>query len=108
MAITWSSDYLYVLAMLKTTPLVVTVGLSLTIPFAVIGDFILNKPVKLQVVGGALIVLTSFVVLGLDKTNTEEPTPLEAVQLEEEEPLSPIHEAEERQELALERGRPGR
>ncbi|KAJ7619142.1 hypothetical protein DFH06DRAFT_1235447 [Mycena polygramma] len=43
MVITLSSDYLYVLAMLKTTPLVVTVGLSLTIPLAVIGDFILGK-----------------------------------------------------------------
>lgn len=38
MAITLSSDYLYVLSMLKTTPLVVTIGLSLTIPFALLGD----------------------------------------------------------------------
>ncbi|CAE6471564.1 unnamed protein product [Rhizoctonia solani] len=34
MFITLSSDYIYVLAMLKTTPLVVTIGLSLTIPLA--------------------------------------------------------------------------
>ncbi len=36
MAITLSSDYIYVIAMLKTTPLVVTVGLSLTMPLAVL------------------------------------------------------------------------
>ncbi|KAF7347740.1 hypothetical protein MVEN_01531400 [Mycena venus] len=66
MAITLSSDYLYVLAMLKTTPLVVTVGLSLTIPLAVLGDFILGKFTRGQVIFGALLVLLSFVVVGLD------------------------------------------
>ncbi|KAJ6610110.1 hypothetical protein B0H10DRAFT_2062145, partial [Mycena sp. CBHHK59/15] len=66
MAITLSSDYLYVLAMLKTTPLVVTVGLSLTIPLAVLGDFILGKFTRGQVIFGAILVLISFVVVGLD------------------------------------------
>ncbi|KXN89921.1 hypothetical protein AN958_04925 [Leucoagaricus sp. SymC.cos] len=47
------SDYLYVLAMLKTTPLLVTVGISLTIPVAVLGDFILNSPTRGQVLAGA-------------------------------------------------------
>jgi len=32
-----------------TTPLVVTVGLGLTIPVAVIGDFFLGKPATAQV-----------------------------------------------------------
>ncbi|KAJ7038076.1 hypothetical protein C8F04DRAFT_367128 [Mycena alexandri] len=74
MAITLSSDYLYVLAMLKTTPLVVTVGLSLTIPLAVIGDFILGRFTRGQVIFGALLVLLSFVVVGLDneKVKTRE------------------------------------
>lgn len=86
MLITWSSDYLYVLAMLKTTPLVVTVGLSLTIPLAVIGDFFLNKPTKVQVIIGAVLVLASFVVVGLDKSNTDEKeeTLPEEEELEEE------------------------
>ena len=66
MAITLSSDYIYVLAMLKTTPLVVTVGLSLTIPLAVIGDFILGKFTRGQVIVGAILVLLSFVAIGLD------------------------------------------
>lgn len=72
MAITLSSDYIYVLAMLKTTPLVVTIGLSLTIPFAVVGDFILKKPSKLQVILGATIVLLSFVAVGLEDSNNKE------------------------------------
>ncbi|KAN0125193.1 hypothetical protein V8E52_001745 [Russula decolorans] len=66
MAITLSSDYIYVIAMLKTTPLVVTVGLSLTMPLAVLGDIGLQHPVKGQVVLGAALVLVSFVVIGLE------------------------------------------
>ena len=66
MAITLSSDYIYVIAMLKTTPLVVTIGLSLTMPLAVLGDLGLHHPVKGQVVLGAALVLVSFVVIGLE------------------------------------------
>ncbi|KAL0579111.1 hypothetical protein V5O48_002894 [Marasmius crinis-equi] len=66
MAITWSSDFLYVFAMLKTSPLVVTVGLSLTMPLAVVGDFFLGRPVPLQVIGGALLVLVSVVLVGME------------------------------------------
>lgn len=72
MAITLSSDYIYVLAMLKTTPLVVTVGLSLTIPLAVVGDFLLNKPSSAKVVMGALLVLVSFVVVGVAENEQHE------------------------------------
>ena len=66
MAITLSSDYIYVIAMLKTTPLVATIGLSLTMPLAVIGDIGLQHPVKAQVVLGAALVLVSFVVIGME------------------------------------------
>lgn len=66
MAITLSSDYFYVIAMLKTTPLVVTIGLSLTMPLAVLGDIVLQHPAKGQVVLGAALVLVSFVVIGLE------------------------------------------
>ncbi|CAA7266548.1 unnamed protein product [Cyclocybe aegerita] len=72
MAITLSSDYLYVLAMLKTTPLVVTIGLSLTIPCAVIGDFLLKRPAKGAVILGALLVLGSFVAIGWEDAHEEE------------------------------------
>lgn len=70
MAITLSSDYIYVLAMLKTTPLVVTVGLSLTMPLAVLGDIMLQHLVKAQVAVGATLVLVSFVVIGLEDAKT--------------------------------------
>ena len=74
MCITLSSDYIYVLAMLKTTPLVVTVGLSLTMPLAVMGDFILHKPIKLQVILGAAVVLLSFIIVGVENMK-EDKTP---------------------------------
>jgi len=72
MFITLSSDFIYVIAMLKTTPLVVTVGLSLTIPVAVAGDFLLGRTVKLMSLIGAFIVLGSFVVVGLEDSKNEE------------------------------------
>jgi len=70
MAITLLSDYVYVIAMLKTTPLVVTIGLSLTMPLAVVGDIALQHPVKAQVVLGAALVLVSFVIIGLEGSKT--------------------------------------
>lgn len=85
MAITLSSDFIYVIAMLKTTPLVVTIGLSLTMPLAVVGDFILKKPTKVQVIIGAAIVLLSFVAVGLeDSKNKEEEDLLSGRRLDEE------------------------
>lgn len=72
MAITLSSDYLYVLAMLKTTPLVVTVGLSLTIPFAVVGDFIRGRPSSLKIIIGAMLVLLSFIAIGIDNRDGDD------------------------------------
>ncbi|KAJ7070921.1 vacuolar membrane protein [Mycena amicta] len=89
MGITLTSDFIYVLAMLKTTPLVVTVGLSLTIPLAVIGDFLLSKFTRGQVIFGAILVLLSFVVVGLDneKVKSRE-DPIEEVAEEEDRPLS--------------------
>jgi solute carrier family 35 protein F5 len=70
MFITFTSDYLYVLAMLKTTPLVVTVGLSLTMPLAVIGDTILGKSVHGQVVLGALLVFIAFFMVGMSDSES--------------------------------------
>lgn len=73
MLITLSSDYIYVLAMLKTTPLVVTIGLSLTIPLAIIGDFFLKIPSTPQAIFGAILVLGAFVVIGVENSNSETP-----------------------------------
>ncbi|PCH33827.1 hypothetical protein WOLCODRAFT_135344 [Wolfiporia cocos MD-104 SS10] len=95
MAITLSSDYIYVLAMLKTTPLVVTIGLSLTMPLAVLGDFMLAKPAKAQVIVGAAVVLCSFILVGLEDARQDESQGLfpgqeeVAVRLEEEVVVDP-------------------
>lgn len=67
MLITLSSDYIYVLAMLKTTPLIVTVGLSLTIPCALLGDALwFHKSSPSEVLCGAALVILSFVAVGLE------------------------------------------
>jgi len=71
MSITLSSDFIYVLAMLKTTPLVVTIGLSLTIPLAVLGDFFLGRPARGQVLLGAALVLLSFLAIGIQGSDTD-------------------------------------
>ncbi|KIK47282.1 hypothetical protein CY34DRAFT_799438 [Suillus luteus UH-Slu-Lm8-n1] len=72
MLITVSSDYLYVIAMLKTTPLVVTIGLGLTIPVAVIGDYFLGKPAAAQVLAGALLVVMAFIAVGVENAKPSE------------------------------------
>ncbi|KAH9847389.1 hypothetical protein C2E23DRAFT_520200 [Lenzites betulinus] len=85
MAITLSSDYIYVIAMLKTTPLVVTVGLSLTMPLAVLGDFLLGRPARAQVMVGATVVIFSFLALGFeDSRNTDEKDLISGARLEQE------------------------
>ena len=84
MFITLSSDFIYVIAMLKTTPLVVTVGLSLTIPVAVAGDFLLGKTVRLMSLLGAFLVLGSFVVVGLEDSRNEEALAEEAAGTEDQ------------------------
>jgi len=52
--------------------LVVTVGLSLTIPFAVVGDIILGHTIHTQVILGAMLVMFSFVVVGVDGSSERE------------------------------------
>ncbi|WVW80219.1 hypothetical protein I302_102197 [Kwoniella bestiolae CBS 10118] len=66
--ITLSSDYLYVLAMLKTTPMLVTIGLSLTIPLALLGSLFIPSSssgaiTAMSLVGAGLVVL-GFAMLG--------------------------------------------
>ncbi|OCF75035.1 solute carrier family 35, member F5 [Kwoniella mangroviensis CBS 8886] len=66
--ITLSSDYLYVLAMLKTTPMLVTIGLSLTIPLALIGSTFIPSSslgaITLMSLLGAGLVFVGFGMLG--------------------------------------------
>ncbi|KAJ2349497.1 hypothetical protein GGF43_004405 [Coemansia sp. RSA 2618] len=59
---TFLSDYLWLLSMLMTSPLVVTLGLSLTIPLSMAGDILFKgSAVALPYYIGALLVLAAFI-----------------------------------------------
>lgn len=75
MAITVLSDMAYLLAMLKSSPLVVTVGLSLTIPLAILGDLLRDAHSGgLQSYVGSALVLLSFVAVALaDRSMAQRP-----------------------------------
>lgn len=54
--------------MLLTSPLTVTLGLSLSIPLALVGDLVYRRagePVKLAAIAGGVLVLGSFVANGI-------------------------------------------
>lgn len=74
------SDVLYLRAMLMTSPLAVTLGISLTIPLAMAGDIYRGTQLggwKIYL-GGALV-LVSFVANGLmDLASTEDDIEVEA------------------------------
>ncbi len=63
---TFLSDYLWLLAMLMTSPIVVTLGLSLTIPLAVLSDLVQGKfePTLIYWIG-ALLVLSGFFLVNI-------------------------------------------
>ncbi|KAJ2491410.1 hypothetical protein IWW37_002294 [Coemansia sp. RSA 2050] len=63
---TFLSDYLWLLAMLMTSPLVVTLGLSLTIPLSMAGDIVFKGlSVSLPYYLGAFMILSAFIVANL-------------------------------------------
>lgn len=65
-----NSDFAYLLSMLKTAPLVATVGLSLTIPLAVFIDLLMGTHSGGTMANiGSLAVLLSFVAIGWDDTH---------------------------------------
>ncbi|TIA87192.1 hypothetical protein E3P99_03328 [Wallemia hederae] len=72
MLITFSSDYLYLQAMLKTTPLVATIGISLCLPFSILSDWWMGQ-LHLTAYGllGSVFVLGSFIVLGYEEDEVE-------------------------------------
>lgn len=62
--ITFISDYCWANSMLLTSPLTVTVGLSITIPFAMMGDFVFkHKPITFVYFIGAMLILGSFLII---------------------------------------------
>lgn len=73
MGITFVSDFAYLVSMLKTAPLVATVGLSLTIPLAVVIDVLRGTHSggwRADV--GSAAVLLSFVTIGWDDSRAEQ------------------------------------
>ncbi|EST08281.2 hypothetical protein PSEUBRA_002031 [Kalmanozyma brasiliensis GHG001] len=67
MCITFVSDFIYLLAMLKSSPLITTLGLSLTIPLAVVIDAMKGSHTGGTVaVIGSTAVLSSFGFIGWD------------------------------------------
>ncbi|SPO31204.1 uncharacterized protein UTRI_05996_B [Ustilago trichophora] len=67
MCITFVSDFIYLLAMLKSSPLITTLGLSLTIPLAVVIDAVKGSHTGgLVAVVGSTAVLSSFGFIGWD------------------------------------------
>lgn len=88
MAVTFSSDFIYVVAMLKTTPLVVTLGLTLTIPLAIIGDYFLqSRAATLLGLFGATLVVAAFGVIGWGDSRPGATQPVE--------PLLEVNEEED-------------
>ncbi|ODQ64617.1 hypothetical protein NADFUDRAFT_52249 [Nadsonia fulvescens var. elongata DSM 6958] len=81
------SDFFWVLAMLMTSPLVVTVGLGATIPLAMAGDMIFkHRYVNIFYYFGALLVCISFVIINRydePENNKSSEYPL----IEEDEPI---------------------
>ncbi|KAI9025875.1 hypothetical protein CLU79DRAFT_743583 [Phycomyces nitens] len=63
---TFLSDYLWILAMFMTSPLVVTIGVSLTIPLALVVELIFKHHIPaLQYAIGAVLVLIGFFIVNL-------------------------------------------
>lgn len=71
--ITFISDYCWARAVLLTSPLTVTVGLSLTIPLALIGDYVYKKvSMNAWYLVGAMIIGASFVLVNREESVVEE------------------------------------
>ncbi|KAI9316055.1 hypothetical protein BX666DRAFT_1954441 [Dichotomocladium elegans] len=63
---TFLSDYLWLLAMLMTSPLVATLGVSLTIPLALAGDLLIKHTVlAIQYIIGAILVVAGFLAVNI-------------------------------------------
>lgn len=67
------SDFCWAYSMLLTSPLIVTVGLSLTIPLSLVGQMVLDKQYSGPIYWvGAVIVVMSFIFINREDTKDEE------------------------------------
>jgi solute carrier family 35 protein F5 len=72
------SDFCWAYAMLYTSPLLVTVGLSLTIPLSLIGQMVLDHQYSSPLYWiGACVVLLSFIFINHEESKEEEATQVE-------------------------------
>jgi solute carrier family 35 protein F5 len=67
------SDFCWAYSMLLTSPLIVTVGLSLTIPLSLVGQMVLDKQYSGPVYWvGAVVVVLSFIFINKEESEEEE------------------------------------
>lgn len=82
------SDFCWAYSMLLTSPLIVTVGLSLTIPLSLVGQMVLDKQYSSPLYWvGAAVMVVSFLFINHEDTKEEE------VGMQGEEPLFSIRES---------------
>ncbi|KAI1001487.1 hypothetical protein K3495_g6713 [Podosphaera aphanis] len=75
-AFSFVSDYCWAYAMLLTTPLVVTVGLSLSIPLSLVGQMILSSQYSSGLYWiGAFVVFFSFLLVNHESQDDKSPSP---------------------------------
>lgn len=67
------SDYLWARAVVLTSPTVATVGMSITIPFAMLSDFLLHKAESVPIwsMCGAALVVLGFILVNFEPTTLE-------------------------------------
>uniref|UniRef100_K3WL39 EamA domain-containing protein n=1 Tax=Globisporangium ultimum (strain ATCC 200006 / CBS 805.95 / DAOM BR144) TaxID=431595 RepID=K3WL39_GLOUD len=66
------SDYLWARAVLLTSPTVATVGLSLTVPLAILADFVFHQsPPTLVTLLASMLVLSGFVLINVSTKNNK-------------------------------------
>ncbi|KAI8062903.1 hypothetical protein BC940DRAFT_358269 [Gongronella butleri] len=79
---TFISDFLWLKAMLLTSPLVVTLGISLTVPLAMIGDIVIKHIIpNIQYLLGAILVMAGFFAVNFEQ-NAKDTTDDEAQELD--------------------------
>lgn len=96
------SDYLWLKAVLLTSPLMVTIGLSLSIPLALLGDIVFKQvEILFEYWIGTMMVIVGFILVNLSETPSP-PAPLisESEVNQAEELVSPLPNVKQLEEPA--------
>ncbi|KDO19210.1 hypothetical protein SPRG_15653 [Saprolegnia parasitica CBS 223.65] len=75
------ADYLWALSMLFTTPTVATIGLSLTVPLAIVSDYVRHSisPTAVTCIASAFVV-AGFILINVTSKKVTDETPLPAAE----------------------------